>query len=136
MKSARQVAFAIDVGLVLLAVAPAFAQRAPMRANIPFTFVAGNTVLPSGEYLVTVDKFNRVLFQSGNKIVPVEMRYRKTLPRRANAAQGTLQFRRFGDMLVLSRVWQPGEAGGSEVKLKAKWLEASAPAPAPDVTLN
>ena len=42
----------LGLGL-LLAVSAAHAQESGVKANIPFDFVAGNQVLPAGEYLVT-----------------------------------------------------------------------------------
>jgi hypothetical protein len=83
------------------------AQTMDMKANIPFNFRIGSTVLPSGEY--SVRNSGGVLFvkqttgaHKGGIFLTVGEAHPKM-----STGMGTLQFSRYGDAYYLSKVWTP-----------------------------
>lgn len=96
-----------------LAVVAANAQD-KVAARIPFTFRAGKSVLPAGEYTFsTIGPAGTVLVRS------IEQKANAMLI--ANAVQasqrpagGKLVFHRYGDTYFLSQVWKPGSERGHQ----------------------
>jgi hypothetical protein len=112
----------------LLFVAPAGAQVSTMRMEIPFAFVAGDQVLPAGQYVVTVDQdFNRCLFVNQSDTTAQMIRLLSATKSRplGKTALGTLQFTRYGGQHFLSAVWRPGHEGGNQVVASKRLLEAA-----------
>ena len=106
---------ALGVAALLWAV-PAGAQVARMRMEIPFTFVAGDRVLPAGAYWVTVDQdFHRCRLDGLSNSTIQLIRLLPASDRRSltNAVQGTLRFTRYGGQHFLSAVWRPGHEQGT-----------------------
>lgn len=126
MTPGKKLSLAIGFAAMVMAAAPAVAQRASMRATIPFSFVAGNEVLPSGDYVVTFDRFNHILLEQrgGTGMQVVQLGYRQPMRPVRNLESGALQFYKYGDTLVLGNVWRPDRAEGAEVKLTGKGVEA------------
>ncbi len=84
-----------------------YAQTMDMRANIPFDFRIGGTLLPSGEY--SIHHANGMLFVSqtgGAHKGSVVFTVGTDRPNRSTE-KGTLQFNRYGDSYYLSKVWTP-----------------------------
>ena len=118
---------ALGVAALLWAV-PAGAQVARMRMEIPFTFVAGDRVLPAGAYWVTVDQdFHRCRLDGLSNSTIQLIRLLPASDRRSltNAVQGTLRFTRYGGQHFLSNVWRPGQEEGSRVVNSKRLLEAA-----------
>jgi hypothetical protein len=112
----------------LLFVAPAGAQVSTMRMEIPFAFVAGDQVLPAGQYVVTVDQdFNRCLFSSQSDTSAQMIRLESATESRPleKAASGTLRFTKYGGQHFLSAVWRPGHEEGNRVVASKRLLEAA-----------
>jgi hypothetical protein len=99
--------------LVLLAgflAAAAVANADTMRVRVPFQFVAGRTLLPAGEYQVTVspDASRIKLAHMNGKHVA----FLAGLPVRTPGAAGTeVEFRKIGNAYVLSRAWDGRRTG-------------------------
>src|SRR6185295_17261122 len=85
------------------------AQTMNMQASIPFDFRIGNTVLPSGDYVIR--NSGGVMFvsqvggghKSGNFLTVGEDHPN------TSAADGTLLFARYGEAYYLSKVWVRGD---------------------------
>ena len=119
--------FALGVA-ALLWVSPAGAQVSTMRMEIPFAFVAGDQLLPAGQYVVTVDQdFNRCLFanQSNTNAQMIRLESATESRRLAKASLGTLRFTRYGGQHFLSAVWRPGHEEGNRVVASKRLLEAA-----------
>jgi hypothetical protein len=138
MTPGKKLSLALGFAAMVMAAAPAVAQPASMRASIPFSFVAGNEVLPSGDYVVTFDHFNHILLEQrrGTGMQVVQLGYRQPMRPATNLGSGMLQFYRYGDTLVLGNVWRPGQAEGAEIKLTGRGLEARQRGEAVLVTLE
>jgi len=110
----------------VLWVAPASAQSTKVRVDIPFEFVAGNSVLPAGQYYVTLDGFPRVLLQGTNeKNGHMVALSGKSETRPASGAAGAkLQFSRYAGTVFLTGVWAPGHEDGKVVARSARLTEA------------
>ena len=125
--SGKAMFFALGV-TALLWVAPAGAQVSRMRMEIPFTFVAGDQILPAGSYWVTVDQdFRRCLFTSQSDSTIQVIRLASATDNRplAKAALGTLRFTRYGGQHFLNAVWRPGQEEGNRVVTSKRLLEAA-----------
>ena len=84
-----------------------YAQTMDMRANVPFEFRIGNTVLPSGEYLIHHSNGMLFVSQAGGARKGTVVFTVGTDHPAAATEKGTLQFNRFGDSYYLSKVWTP-----------------------------
>jgi hypothetical protein len=102
-----------------------------IEANVPFTFMVGDTTLPAGKYVVQVidgDSANVLELRSvkGHTSVVFD-----TEPAEARGEQierkDELVFQQIGDRYFLSQVWMAGSSSGNElVKSRMeKRLEAS-----------
>jgi hypothetical protein len=120
--------FAALGAAALMLASPAGAQVSTMRMEIPFAFVAGNQVLPAGQYVVTVDQdFNRCLLANQSDTTAQMIRLQSATESRpqGKAELGTLQFTRYGGQHFLSAVWRPGHEEGNRVVASKRLLEAA-----------
>jgi hypothetical protein len=95
-----------------------------MRVNIPFDFVAGNTNLPAGEYLVEASGPTHTLLLIDRKD-PSASAFINT-----NAAvsaepqsESKMIFNRYGDRYFLSQVWAAGYSAGRQLLKSAREKE-------------
>ncbi len=104
------------LAVLLLATGLAGAQMAyqPVKANIPFDFMAGNRSLPAGEYKVAMASDIGVLSLIGG---PTDKALVGSNAIEANAPSGKtkLIFHRYGDRYFLCQIWIEGESRGREV---------------------
>ncbi|MGH9741627.1 MAG: hypothetical protein ACRD51_04675 [Candidatus Acidiferrum sp.] len=95
------------------------AQQA-IVVNIPFDFVAGNQVLPAGEYTVEVSGtlHTMVLF---NRAYSLSSPFLNTNAVVANKTQteSKLIFNRYGHRYFLSKIWTAGDSIGRETPKSA-----------------
>ncbi len=96
----------------------------PLVFNIPFEFVAGNSMLPAGEYTVQVSGPTHVLqlvdrkdsaasaFLGTNAAVAPEIQ-----------SESKLIFQRYGDRYFLSQVWTAGNSRGRQLLKSAREKE-------------
>lgn len=115
LTSGKAVFFALSIAALFRA-APAQAQSTfSMRMDVPFQFVAGNQVLPAGQYKFTVDSAFHVLriqSRKGTSLVPLlSVSDRRS---RSNLEKGMLRFDNTNGVQVLNGVWQPGSEEGAQ----------------------
>src|SRR5450759_1262955 len=125
--SGKATFFAFGVA-ALLWVVPAGAQVSTMRMEIPFTFVAGDQVLPAGQYVVTVDQnFHHCRFDNLSDSTLRIVRLASATDSRplTNSAQGTLRFTRYGGQHFLIAVWRPGQEEGNRVVVSKRLVETA-----------
>ena len=98
----------------------------PLKASIPFDFVAGQTTMSAGEYVVNDVSHPGFVILKGvggaaNAIVLVN-------PLRSLNVQtgGKLTFHRYGDVYFLSEVWRADTSSGSQVRPTRRERELSA----------
>ena len=101
-------------GLFLaLVCASLYAQTMNMRATIPFTFRAGETVMPAGDYTIRYRDHQLVLRKEGSGpsvILLTNAASRANVPNDAR-----LSFNRYGERYFLSSVWTSDSRDGREI---------------------
>jgi hypothetical protein len=109
---------------LLFAISGVQAQENGVRADIPFDFVVGNQVLPSGQYLVTLQGsvHQAILIQSADK-KNAAMTVTFTCAS-ANPSKDTkLVFHTLGGRYFLSQIWAQGYSQGRELKKSGAEIE-------------
>jgi hypothetical protein len=102
------------------------AQQRRMAVNIPFNFVAGNTQLPAGEYIVTVSAETRSLILiSAKQAAPSIIVNTYGAVSAQPQAESKLVFNRYGDRYFLSQVWQEGNSQGRQITKSAREKEVA-----------
>lgn len=107
----------LAIALLAVCAAPVYAQSTAFRADVPFAFTVGNTVLPAGQYQFSVEPR-----QTLTRIVPVDSRkvsfamlsageYRSA----ATLEKGLLRFEKYGQHYILSAIWGAGSQAGNRV---------------------
>jgi len=131
---ATRVAFVAATAILFLAGA-AQAQSGALKATMPFSFYAGDQLLPAGEYQITaigngvVKLSNRdahksvVFFTTGVKRVT------------ANPISPRLVFHRYDDDYFLSEMWWVGQDGSKPMPSKREAELAKTTAPDQAVSL-
>jgi hypothetical protein len=100
-------------GIALLSVTTAYAQPLAVRANIPFQFLAGDKVLPAGQYQLSVAPgLNRITLHPTQGGTGVYLSIIPTQRSEYAAQPGALVFHRYGTHYFLRKVWSPGQSGG------------------------
>jgi hypothetical protein len=110
-----------------IAVAPAFlvvlataarAEGPAIRVEIPFSFTAGNQVLPAGEYRFTVDTehmLSRITPENSTATYMVRLVPGSSERKPDNAQAGMVRFQKLGDRYVLNGIWRSGFVMGNGV---------------------
>ena len=103
---------AVLAGLVWLAT-PAAAQTERMKVDVPFQFVAGDTVLPAGTYIVELRETSRAMtLQGDTKAIRVPMTGAEVRRVDNGRGNGALWFERVGNQYVLRKAFNPNRTVG------------------------
>ena len=116
---------AIALSLPLLLSAAAHAQTTQLKVTVPFEFIAGNSVLPAGDYEVkSMDPWggkalsiHNANSNAGSVVVSNSCRSQKP------AADSKLVFHRYGQQYFLAEVWNQNSFAGSEIKINPRQRE-------------
>ena len=86
-----------------------------LKANIPFEFSVGKTMLPAGEYTVSYSAQGLLIIQSEDRRVSQAF---MTLSTQANTARdkSSLVFNQYGDQYFLSAIWTAGDYIGQVLR--------------------
>lgn len=108
----------LTLGIALLAATPALAQTNPMRADIPFAFLAGDRMHPAGQYEIRVlGNFRVAELRAVNSSVSYRVLLTGGLKSGAGEADyGELHFNQYGDAYALSGVRAAGDGNAFKVK--------------------
>ena len=125
------------LGLAALLIAgSAPAQNNGMRMEIPVPFIAGNTILPAGSYVVRVDQNFRLLHQQGwDTSARLPLATKSTKRASVKLERGSLGFQKYGDAYVLRNVWNRDEADGWALARSQKESELVKAYPVPEATM-
>lgn len=95
-----------------------------MRVNIPFDFVAGNTSLPAGEYLVeTSGPTHTLLLIDRKDTISSAFINTNAAVSAGPQSESKLVFNRYGDRYFLSQVWTAGYSTGRQLMKTAREKE-------------
>ena len=110
----------------LLWATPANAQVKTMRLDIPFQFVAGDQVMPSGIYEFRLDQFARIVIwpTAENKVYLVRLTSEYLTRPGNDQERGKIQFAKYGDTLFLNAAWGPGSSDARVLAPSKRLLEA------------
>ena len=110
----RNKSFATLGIMALLAAASAFGQQI-LKADIPFEFRVGSTVMPAGQYDINLAYGNIPGTLSLGCYECRAMTVAKTVNTGTGQAptEGRLVFSQYGDTYFLSAVWSPGRREGN-----------------------
>jgi hypothetical protein len=115
LTSGKAIFFALSIAALFRAT-PAQAQSSySLRMSVPFQFVAGQQVLPAGQYTFTVDSAFHVLkiqSRKGTETSLVPILAVSDRGSRGNLDKGMLRFAKTDGVQVLSGVWRPGSEEG------------------------
>ena len=101
-------------GLFLaLVCASLYGQTMDMRATIPFTFRAGETVMPAGDYIIRHREHQLVLHKEGGG--PSIILLTNAASRLTPPPESRLSFNRYGERYFLSSAWSQGTTAGFEI---------------------
>lgn len=108
----------IVIGLIaLLTVASAYAQPfGTMRVSVPFQFLAGDKVMPAGEYRIEVDPwFQRMALRRTDGSVGLWLAAHLTQKNGDAPETGMLIFHKYGNQFFFRGAWNAGELRGYEL---------------------
>jgi hypothetical protein len=120
----RALVMAGVLALAAMATTRVVQAQETLRANIPFDFVAGNTSLPAGEYLVEASGPTHVLLLIGRKDAISSVFINTNAAVSAGPqSESKLVFNRYGDRYFLSQVWTAGNSTGRQLMKTAREKE-------------
>jgi hypothetical protein len=111
MKSLKQLA--VVATFAALAFTHLNAQSADLRANIPFDFHAGRTLMPAGEYEIQ-GHGPFVVFRSKDRSRAIQLLTHAAVSS-DSSRDGRLVFKRYGNSYFLSKIWESFSSNGREV---------------------
>lgn len=95
-----------------------------LRANIPFDFQFGESVLPAGEYVIHYSYGQRtVIMQEQKEHGRSAAVMLNTVSRDRPPETGVLEFNRYGETYFFSKLWTPLSADGGAVFKTAREKE-------------
>ena len=91
------------------------AQVLDARADVPFDFWLGHTLMPAGQYSIYHSFAGTLAIkgEDGARATAVILANRSS--RVTSQPEGKLQFMRYGDIYFLSNVWAPGQTDGFSI---------------------
>ena len=95
---------------------PAAAQVERMKVDVPFKFLAGETVLPAGTYVVELRETGRTMTLYGEtKAIWVATTGAEVRRADNGRGNGALWFERVGNLYILRKVFNPNRTVGCEL---------------------
>lgn len=121
--------------LGLLLAAPALAQTASMKVNVPFDFIVNGKTLPAGEYRVDGLSTSTSTIAIRNTEQSAKLMTLTNGCESTEAAEASkLVFHRYGGQYFLAQVWSAGSSEGRELpRSRAEREVASNNQPAPQL---
>ncbi len=117
MKSSK--AILIAIGLIALLTASAYAQpNGMMRVNVPFQFLAGEKVMPAGEYRIEADPaFHRMALRLADGNAALYLSAHLSVKSGDAPEKAMLVFHKYGNQYFLRAAWNAGELRGYELPM-------------------
>jgi len=114
------------VGAALLAAVAVHAQTSQkMTVSVPFSFSAGSTTMPAGDYKVNLSVAPGVVALQSLDHKSTALVMGISAQSRAASGEAKLIFKRYGHEYFLSQVWPAQSAIGREVPPSAREKEAA-----------
>ena len=100
------------------------AQSTNLRADIPFEFRIGGTVLPPGSYTIQSSGSALIVREQRGSHVAVDF-FTLAAMRPQALTTGQLVFNRYGNTYFLAKIWTPGSQDGREFRRSPQEKEAA-----------
>jgi len=104
---------------LLLAVAGQAQSSLPLRANIPFNFVAGGATLNAGRYTVDQGDAGLITVKAADGKATRHL-FAATVHCAGKQTASRLVFHRYGDTYLLSQIWTEGNNCGRQVPVTVR----------------
>jgi hypothetical protein len=112
----------ITLALVLLALAPAYAQKTSATVNIPFTFTVDDVRMPAGEYIISSASERVVTIQhAGGHEAKTTMTINGSSTKSDGRAK--LVFHKYGNAYFLAAAWLPNSDHAREFYASANEIQ-------------
>ncbi len=120
----RALVMAGMMALTAMATTRVAQAQEPMTVNIPFDFVAGNTQLPAGEYMVKVSAptHSLILISRKDSTASAFLSTNATVASEPQS-ESKLIFNCYGGRYFLSQVWEQGNSQGRQLLKSAREKE-------------
>ena len=116
-----------NLSVALLAAASVYAQGSQnLTVQIPFGFHVGNSMLPSGEYIVSTDVAPGVVRVRSADAKSSVMILSMAAQTSTTPSTGKLVFNKYGDEYFLSQIWKAGNNTGNELRKSRREAEVAA----------
>ncbi len=125
----------LTVGIALTAVVTANAQSKAIKADVPFNFYVGPTVMPQGAY--RVDDLNNgavVSIRSLDNDVAKAITAMNVIGK-SNEEAPRMVFYRYGNTYFLRQVWTGGSPNGQAIGSSKREKELARTSPAPTLAV-
>jgi hypothetical protein len=114
----------IALALVLLVLAPAYAQKTSATVNIPFTFTVDNVPMPAGEYIISSPSERVVTLQHvGGPEAKATMTNNGSSTNSDGRAK--LVFHKYGNAYFLAAAWLPNSDHAREFYASANEIQVA-----------
>jgi hypothetical protein len=116
-----------NLSVALLAAASMYAQGSQkLTVQVPFGFHVGNSMLPSGEYIVSTDVAPGVVQVRSADFKSSVMILSNSAQTSTTPSEGKLVFNKYGDEYFLSQIWKAGNNTGNELRKSRREVEVAA----------
>jgi len=133
MKNYALIALVACVAFVTVAATPSHAQ-ALIKANVPFSFSAGQGLLPAGEYSIAKTGIGQVLLLSAGQR-RVELMMPMTTEWRDDINTAKLVFHRYGDEYFLAEIWTNGDDSVRTLRVTPRERQLAKAGASPEVAV-
>ena len=109
----KTIAWLLMLGVV--SVAPILSGSTNLEVTVPFSFVAGHSTLPAGQYEISIDDNKHLICIKGSGANPSMFLLSQPTEAPTVREDSKVVFKRRGDEYSLSGLWVAGEKSGQEV---------------------
>ena len=114
----------MTLALVLLVLAPAYAQKTSATVNVPFSFMVDDVVMPAGEYVISSPNERVVTFQHvGGREAKSAMTDNGSSTKSDGISK--LVFHKYGNAYFLAAAWLPNSDHAREFFASAREIQVA-----------
>jgi hypothetical protein len=127
----NRVARLLSVGIALAAVAAVHAQDKTVKANVPFSFYMGSSLMPQGAYRVSESSNGAVVWIKSMQSKAAEAATTHTVTGKKESGPAKLVFHRYGEDYFLAEIWTGGVSTGQALARSPREKELAQSGAAP-----
>jgi hypothetical protein len=127
----NRVARLLSVGIALAAVAVVHAQEKTVKANVPFSFYMGSSLMPQGAYRVSEISNGAVVWIMSMQSKAAQAATTVHVAGKDRIEPAKLVFHRYGEDYFLAEIWTGGVSTGQALARSAREKELAQSGAAP-----